>query len=320
MSLDAAHLFEHPRAPPCSLYDYVLRVYAKQETVFIALSVLRALAGSVLSLAAAVLLPAVAPDPAPDPSGAVRFFRSDPSFLLLKYAYLLLLCAVESIFLGALMRAAADTCAGRSSKICPSLRRAYKTKGKVFCFLFLFLLSVDITGWAGFLLLTATKVLDSYDPGENVRPVAAVLLPYLVLCVVAVTSMVGAVPAMVVERASALGAVKRSWTLFRGSIGFALCVLVSFYVIEISILASLIVFKKYLLVFLFVVMAAAPLSTILVVVLYIVLRIRLEGLTQSSLAQELSSLPDTRNTFEMLPATAAEDRPREGDKQLPDIH
>jgi len=213
--------------------------------------------------------------------------------------FMITLWAVQSVFQGSLIRAAAETYVGFSSEVSLCLKSGTDDMMKIFCFNFIFLAAVTIVG---LLFVIAPSFLTQ---SGSVLVTTSVF--YFIFCIVASSVIVGGAPSIVVEKKSSTGAFQRSWNLCKGSICFIFNPLFCFHMIDWSLYAyiksifgsdsvgSLLQF--ILNIFL------VPIGTILVVVLYMTLRIRSEVCTQSSLSQELYvSLPLLDNSLEMPPS------------------
>lgn len=211
--------------------------------------------------------------------------------------FMISLWAVQSVFQGALVRAAAENYVGFSSEVSLCLKSGADDMMKIFCFNLIFLAAVTVVG---LLFVVAPSFVT-----QSGSALVTTSIFYFVFCIVASSVIVGGVPSIVVEKKSPTSAFQRSWSLCKGSICFIFNPLFWFHMIDWSLYAyiksifgsdsvgSLLQF--ILNIFL------VPLGTILVVVLYMTLRIRSEVCTQSSLSQELSVSPPLLDTAPGMP-------------------
>jgi len=223
--------------------------------------------------------------------------------LTLFFLAMVLCLAATSTFTGSLIRATAEAYAGASPEFRPSLRYGWNVKWKIFCSSFLLFLGVFICCLVIFLL---TRNLESLVLSD---------IAIFVIIMGTVSSMIGAMPSIVLENVSATGAFKRSWNLCKSSTCEIFCKLVVFsigmevipqvisliimQVIRSNSTAGMIIDSIFsvLISGFYVVM-----TIVLSVVIYMGIRIVKEELTQVSFNQELA-LPAPDNQVNEVEAS-----------------
>jgi len=200
---------------------------------------------------------------------------------------------VVSIYKGAFIRAAIVTYAGHDATTTESMTIGGKKSLTVFCF---DLVLGFINLLAGGLLVVLPTILSNNDL-RIVIPLAVVLLIFEVLLN---SAMIAGIPAVVVEGKSAFAAFSRSWSLCKSSACFIFSTSLCFVVLEILISLALefgglkidgYAFIAYSVFKGIVTTAMISLSSIMMVVLYMSCRIRLEGCTQKQLVKDLKLSP-----------------------------
>mmetsp|Transcript_5514 Transcript_5514/g.11582 ORF Transcript_5514/g.11582 Transcript_5514/m.11582 type:complete len:348 (+) Transcript_5514:54-1097(+) len=225
--------------------------------------------------------------------------------LTLFFLAMVLCLAATSTFTGSLIRATAEAYAGASPEFRPSLRYGWNVKWKIFCSSFLLFLGGFIFYLVIFLL---TRNL--------IRPWLLAIAIFVIIMGM-VSSMIGAMPSIVLENVSATGAFKRSWNLCKSSTCEIFCKLVVFSIgMEVipQVISLIIMRPTYntahsrtgiIIDSIFSVLISGfyvVMTIVLSVVIYMGIRIVKEELTQVSFNQELA-LPAPDNQVNEVEAS-----------------
>jgi len=317
---DTNSIFNNPATDPCGVLFHVIKIFIKQWSTFLSLAFLQATslfaAISVASIIIGSFFFFV----------AIRNSGFDGSLAYGVIIPLLILIVASSIavgwvwciYTGAMIRAAVEICAGGAPSACPTVTIASKQGFNMIGFQFLFGLLLCgsafivkmVLNWLGGgdddddaddfypdALSAYTLFQSSSPPSSSAGTIFLVCLLYALFVFIANIVMIGAIPTIVVEDKSSCSALLRSWKLCKQSI----C-LIFLSVTSVNLLNTFLCFifyavvtatvdRLYALVFAgaFVYhMVILPISMITAAVLYLTLRVRFEGLTQSELSEALS--------------------------------
>jgi len=219
---------------------------------------------------------------------ATQILNMRSEFLFLNLVFCILAAYTYSSFQGAMVHAVTKSHANQT----PSMRFSSDRSWKIFLYhailfsatIFSIVLSATI-----FKLTSATVMIYILFSILNI-----------IICVVISCAMVGAIPAMVVERTSAIHSFARSWKLcksfscsiFSNYICFILLDVVINEILWLLLTQSDNTYVRILIfvVFLVTTLAIFPLTTIMEVTLYLNTRVQLENLTLSQYQQEMRNL------------------------------
>jgi len=202
---------------------------------------------------------------------------------------LLLFTMIISIFKGALVRASAVTYAGHNASTSESINIGREKCLSLFGFNF-------FLGLASFLASLLFVDLPATLSDNNLQVFIPSIIALVVFDILLNSTMIGGGPSIVVEGRSVSEAIKRSLHLYKTSMFLIFSTCFSFAVLEIILffIFETIGWNFYGFVYLFylaiksiVFVAMIALNSIMVVVLYMSIRIKLEGCTQQDLVAEL---------------------------------
>jgi len=317
---DANAFFSNPATDPCGVIFHVIKIYITQWSTFLSLALLQALSLFATSTVSSIIIGSFFFFVAIRNSGYDGSLASEVviPLLLLIFASSIAIGWVWSIYTGAMIRAAVEICAGGTPSACPTVAIVSKRGCNMIGFQFLFGLLICGSALIVRLVLNWLGGGDAEDdddfyndnkPSSSVysmlqsssEPLSSgaiflVCLSYAVFVFIINISMIGAIPTIVVEDTSSCSALLRSWNLCRKSI----C-LIFLSVSSVNLLNTFIGFIFWavttatidrlsallfaaVVVFYFVIL---PITMITAAVLYLTLRVRFEGLTQSELSEAL---------------------------------
>jgi len=198
---------------------------------------------------------------------------------------ILIVSLVVSTFVGAMAHTVAEAYSGDTPKACKSIRFGWSHKWQIYIYQI-------ITLFVLFVVLVSSIFVGIAS--DNGFVYFLIMLAVLAFIIFFGTVMVAAIPVIIVEGKSSIGAIRRSYDLCKGEFCFIFCTVVC---LQLSLLVLLIVINMILSIFPDVIAILGHLGInillpvmgpVLTFVLYISIRIRNENYTRDDLCQELS--------------------------------
>jgi len=345
---DANAFFNNPATDPCGVIFHVLKIYITQWSTFLSLSLLQAVSLFATSTVSSIIIGSFFFFVAIRNSGFDGSLASDVviPLLLLIFASSIAIGWVWCIYTGAMIRAAVEICAGGTPSACPTVAIVSKRGCNMIGFQFLF--GLLLCGSAGIVRMVlnwlgggdsdddddfyndktssvsvySTMLQSSSSPPLSSWIIFVVCLSYAVFVFIVNILMIGAIPTIVVEDKSSCSALLRSWNLCKKSICLiflsvsSLNLLNTFICLIFWAVTTATIDRLYALLFAAVVVfyiIILPITMITAAVLYLTLRVRFEGLTQSELSEALLlSRPEPS-----APPFATDDDDDDNDKTTP---
>jgi len=198
---------------------------------------------------------------------------------------ILIVSLVMSTFVGAMAHTVAEVYSGDTPEACKSIRFGWSHKWQIYIYQI-------ITLFVLFVVLVSSIFVGIAS--DNGFVYFLIMLAVLAFIIFFGTVMVAAIPVIIVEGKSSIGAIRRSYDLCKGEFCFIFCTVVC---LQLSLLVLSIVINMILSLFPDVIAILGHLGInillrvmgpVLTFVLYISIRIRNENYTRDDLCQELS--------------------------------